>query len=58
MDPMADIVRGFDPVMPTFQGKLSAPQTAAIIELIKSLTSLEYQAHPAAPPVYAPVLDR
>ncbi|MHB8417938.1 MAG: cytochrome c oxidase subunit II [Myxococcales bacterium] len=58
MDPMADIVLGYRPVMPTFQGKLSAPQTAAIVELIKSLRSREYQEHPAAPPVYAPIFKR
>ncbi|MHB1844200.1 MAG: cytochrome c oxidase subunit II [Deltaproteobacteria bacterium] len=58
MDPMADIVAGFNPVMPTFQGKLSAPQTAALIEFIKSLHSEEYQSHPAEGPIYAPSFRR
>jgi cytochrome c oxidase subunit II len=58
MDPMADIVLGYPPVMPTFQGKLAAPETAAILEFIKSLRSRELEAHPAAPPVYAPIFKR
>ncbi len=58
MDPMADIVAGFEPVMPTFQGKLDAPETAALVELIKSLQSRELQRHPAAPPAYGPIFRR
>jgi cytochrome c oxidase subunit 2 len=37
MDPLADRVAGFAPVMPSFQGQLTPPETAAIVELIKSL---------------------
>lgn len=37
MDPLAKIAAGFDPVMPSFFGRLSPPDAAAIIELIKSL---------------------
>ena len=37
MDPLVRIHRGFQPVMPTYQGLLASPYTAAIIELIKSL---------------------
>jgi len=37
MDPRADIHRGFSPVMPSYQGVLSAPETAALVELIRSL---------------------
>ena len=37
MDPDAQIVRGFPNVMPTFQGLLQPAETAAIVELIKSL---------------------
>ncbi len=55
MDPMADVVAGFNPVMPTFQGKLTAPETAAIVEYIKSLRSREYQSKPAEGPLYAPI---
>ena len=37
MDPMAEITQGFQPVMPTYQGRLTPPETAALLELIKSL---------------------
>ena len=39
IDPRAKIVKGYKPVMPTFQGKLTAPDAAAIVEFIKSLRS-------------------
>src|SRR5262249_16841518 len=39
MDPRAKIVRGFNPVMPTFKGRVSGPEAAAIVEFIKSLRS-------------------
>lgn len=37
MDPAAKIVAGFPPAMPSFQGRIPPADTAAIIELIKSL---------------------
>jgi cytochrome c oxidase subunit 2 len=37
MDPMADLVLGYSPVMPTYQGRATGPQLAAIVEFIKSL---------------------
>jgi cytochrome c oxidase subunit II len=37
MDPMADLVAGYAPIMPSFQGQLSAGETAALLEYIKSL---------------------
>jgi cytochrome c oxidase subunit 2 len=37
MDPRAKVVAGFQPVMPPFQGRLSGPEIAALVELIKSL---------------------
>ncbi len=37
MDPMADVHRGFLPVMPSYQGKLSAADVGAILEYIRSL---------------------
>lgn len=37
MDPRADIVAGFKPLMPTYQGLLSSGETAALVEFIKSL---------------------
>ncbi len=40
MDPRAKVVSGFQPVMPTFQGLLSAGETAALVELIRSVASI------------------
>lgn len=37
MEPTAKIVGGFPPLMPSFFGQLSPGQTAALVELIKSL---------------------
>ncbi|HVW27458.1 MAG TPA: cytochrome c oxidase subunit II [Polyangiaceae bacterium] len=37
MEPLADIVRGYPPVMPVFQGVLAQPDAAAIVEFIKTL---------------------
>jgi cytochrome c oxidase subunit 2 len=37
MEPGADVVKGFQNVMPTYQGTLTAPEAAAIVELIKSV---------------------
>ncbi len=42
MEPEADIVAGFKPVMPTFFGILPQPEVAALVEYIKSLRD----AHP------------
>jgi cytochrome c oxidase subunit 2 len=52
MDPGAKIVDGYSNVMPTFQGRLSAPEAAAIVEYIKSLHDPELQAQPSATPVF------
>jgi cytochrome c oxidase subunit 2 len=37
VDPFAKLVAGYQPVMPTYQGKLSPAETAALVEYIKSL---------------------
>ncbi len=37
MDPTADIVAGYAPVMPSFQGLLTPPEVASLVELIQSL---------------------
>lgn len=51
MDPAARVVAGYRPIMPTYRGALSAPETAAIVEYIRSL------AHgPIAPSVALPPL--
>ena len=39
MEPTVKIVAGYQPLMPNYQGKLSGPETAAIVEFIKSLRS-------------------
>jgi cytochrome c oxidase subunit 2 len=52
MDPGADIVAGYQNVMPTFQGRLSPPETAAIVEYIKSLSSAAVRTGPSEGPAY------
>lgn len=37
MQPNAKVVQGYDPVMPTFAGRLTDPQTDALIDYIKSI---------------------
>jgi cytochrome c oxidase subunit 2 len=54
MDPAADIVAGFQNVMPTYQGKLTPPEVAAIVEYIKSLKTSAVRSGPSAGPVYEP----
>lgn len=39
LQPLAKVVKGYDPVMPTFQGKLRDKEITAIIEYIKTLKS-------------------
>ena len=52
MDPGADIARGFQNVMPTYQGKLAPPEAAAIVEFIKSLKTPAVRSGPSEGPVY------
>jgi cytochrome c oxidase subunit 2 len=54
MDPGAKIVLGYQNLMPTFQGILSAPEAAAIVEYIKTLQSGALRPLPARGPVYEP----
>jgi cytochrome c oxidase subunit 2 len=37
VDPSAKVVRGFKPVMPTFQGQISDEQLNALVAYVKSL---------------------
>lgn len=37
MDPRKRVVDGFQPVMPSFEGQITPPETAAIVEFIRSL---------------------
>jgi len=48
MDPTADIVAGFQPVMPSYQGLVGPSDVAAIIEYLKSLRDIG-QPHVVAP---------
>jgi len=58
MDPSADIVAGYQNVMPTYQGKLSPPDAAAIVEFIKSLRTSAVGSGPSEPPAYESVPAR
>ena len=58
IDPRAKIVKGYKPVMPTYKGKLAAPEAAALVEFIKSLRSSSLQNMPAKEAVYEPVQRR
>ena len=54
IDPRAKIVKGFKPVMPTYRGKLTAPEAAALVEFIKSLRSDHLENVPSKEAVYEP----
>ncbi len=55
MDPRAKIVAGYQAVMPTYQGKIPAPEVAAIVEFIKSLRTDAVMVEPSKGPVYEPI---
>jgi cytochrome c oxidase subunit 2 len=38
LEPMAKVVAGYEPVMPTYQGRLKDAEIMAIIEYLKSLS--------------------
>lgn len=54
MDPLAKVVAGFSPVMPSFHGRLSAAQVGALIEYIKSLRPERPGAARTEEPTYVP----
>lgn len=54
MDPLAKMVKGFQPVMPSYRGKLTAPEAAALVEYIKSLRSDRLDNLASKEPVYGP----
>ena len=58
MDPLAKVVRGFIPVMPTFKGRLAGSEVAAIVEFIKSLRSQPIEQARSRKPVYEPIRRR
>ncbi len=51
MDPQADVVAGFQGVMPTYRGALEEPEVAALVELIHSLKDAPDTASITLPPV-------
>ncbi len=54
MDPGAKVVEGFLPVMPTFQGRLSAAEAASLVEFIKSLRPERPVPPESQEPTYVP----
>jgi cytochrome c oxidase subunit 2 len=52
MDPAAQVVAGYQNVMPSFQGRMTPPEVAAVIEYLKSLRTPAVQAGPSEGPVY------
>jgi cytochrome c oxidase subunit 2 len=60
MEPNAEVVAGYKDkaVMPTYQGKLAAPDAAAITEFIKSLRTDAPTAEPQKGPIYVPVTGK
>jgi cytochrome c oxidase subunit II len=55
MDPGAHLVSGYANVMPTYQGKLTGPQSAAIVEYIKTLRVPDVRNGPSEGPAYEPI---
>jgi cytochrome c oxidase subunit 2 len=55
MDPGAHLVAGYQNVMPTYQGKLQGPETAAIVEYIKSLRTPNVREGASEGPAYDPI---
>jgi cytochrome c oxidase subunit 2 len=51
MDPLAKVRRGFTPIMPSYLGQLSASETAALVEYIRTLADrgVPERAAPLAP---------
>jgi cytochrome c oxidase subunit 2 len=52
MDPALKVVAGYQPVMPSFHGTLDAPEAAAIVEYIKSLSTNRVVNEGSEGPVY------
>jgi cytochrome c oxidase subunit II len=54
VEPLAQIVRGFQPVMPSYRGRLAPFEFAALVEYIKSLRTARRVPIPAEEAVYEP----
>ena len=55
MDPRVKVVKGFQAVMPTYQGRIPGPEIAAIVEFIKSLRTDAVHPEPTKGRAYEPV---
>jgi cytochrome c oxidase subunit II len=55
IDPRGKIVKGFKAVMPTYKGRLAAPEAAALVEFIKSLRTQNLENVPSKEAIYEPV---
>lgn len=55
MDPLAKVVAGYVPVMPSYHGRLSAEDSGALVEFIKSLQPTRPGVTSAQEPAYVPV---
>jgi cytochrome c oxidase subunit 2 len=55
MQPGAKLVKGYQNVMPSYLGKLTAPESAALVEFIKSLRTESLENTPAKEASYGPV---
>jgi cytochrome c oxidase subunit 2 len=51
MDPLAEVVAGYSPVMPTYRGVLSQPEVAALLEYMKSIEHAPVAPSLRLPPV-------
>jgi cytochrome c oxidase subunit 2 len=58
MDPGGEIVAGYQNVMPTYQGKMTPPEVAAVVEYIKSLAGAAARTAPSEGPAYESVPRR
>jgi cytochrome c oxidase subunit 2 len=54
MDPLARLHRGYEPVMPSYQGLLSAAETGALVEYIRSLRDVTPALATSPLPLLAP----
>lgn len=54
MDPLARLHRGYEPVMPSYQGLLTAAETGALVEYIRSLRDVAPALRTSPLPMLAP----
>lgn len=55
MEPYRKMVKGYAQVMPSYRGKMSAPEAAALVEFIKSLRSDRLENLKSKDPAYGPL---